>query len=272
MKRTGESLSAYQSGRERIRKRDERFPRERAKTFVAPFLATRLTAPGSQRMSAYAWVALMFKNARFGPMVCTVYYSVLYATLSQWSYSNERARNTFYWSQLLIYFFLILYISNLINIHCNMYYSIFFMHRNLSNNFFFIQIANVCPSFLLLLLSLFFHRCTKRVLEYFFHASVGRKTRKRDWGTFPFKMTSHCNICLASTFQLSPSETASSKGFPKVKLRGELVRESWRQARSAEGGWWGREKVQGRFTFSPLPITPFAPSFLWTINWNIPLP
>ena len=103
-------------------------------------------------------------------------------------------------------------------VHFNMYYSILYPSESLQYIIFFIQKASVCHPFFLLLLSLFFHRCTRRVLKYFFHASADRKN-KREWRSFPFKMTSLFNICVASTYELSPSETTSSIGFPKVKLR-----------------------------------------------------
>ena len=192
------------------------------KIFVASILPTRLTVPGSPRMSAHAWVTVIFDKSLpdlglWYALYITQFYKQHY-DIPHWLYSNEKARSTFYWSQLPIYFFLILYIYNLINIHFNMYYSLLYPSESLQYIIFFYPKSKRLSSFLLLLLSLSFHRCTRQVLKYFFYASADRKN-KREWRTFPFKMTSLFNICLASTYELSPSETTSSIGFPKVKLR-----------------------------------------------------
>lgn len=56
-----------------------------------------------------------------------------------------------------------------------MYYSLLYPSESLQHIIFFYPKSKRLSSFLLLLLSLFFHRCTRRVLKNFFYASVDRK-------------------------------------------------------------------------------------------------
>ena len=132
---------------------------------------------------------------------------------------------------------------------------LFFMHQNLSNIFFYPKSKRLL-SFLLLLLSLFFHRCTRRVLKYFFHASVDRKqtrmTHVSIQGDIPLQhlFSVHLRIII--------SQATSTTVIPKVKLRD--ARELGANEKRGRGIIGKRESAMSLHFFSPSHYS-FRPRF-----------
>ena len=126
-------------------------------------------------MSAYEWVTLIFdKTLPDLGLWYALYITQFYKQQYPIGYIQTKKLEIPFIVHNFPFIFFLYFTFIILSPYILICIILFFIHQNLSNNFFYPKSKRL-SSFLLLLLSLFFHRCTRRVLKCFFHASVDRK-------------------------------------------------------------------------------------------------